>query len=90
MTDQEHTQTIRQRLEEAKAELKEQDRAIEDLDDLIGRDDRYAKVEPGQMRAAEAAFDKAMDEAPELPPIRAAVPTVPREELRIPSFALFA
>ncbi|MFT5357469.1 MAG: hypothetical protein ACI9KE_004706 [Polyangiales bacterium] len=86
MTDQEHTNSLRARLDEAKAELKEQDQVLEDLEALMGRE-AHGRVVPGQMRAAEAAFDKALGEAPELAPIR---PALPREELRIPSFALFA
>lgn len=86
MTDQEHTRSLRARLEEAKAEREEQDHALEDLEARMGRE-AHGRVEPGQMRAAEAAFDKALGEAPELTAIR---PALPREELRIPSFALFA
>lgn len=86
MTDQEQTKSLRQRLEAAKAERKAQDEALEDLNALLGRD-AHAKVEPGQMRAAEAAFEKALSDLPEPAPIR---PAVPREELHIPSFALFA
>lgn len=89
MTDQEHTLSLRKRLEEAKLELKSQDGILEELEALAGRE-AHGAVAPGQMRAAEAAFDKAaacIGDAPEPAPIR---PALPLEELRIPSFALFA
>lgn len=89
MTDQEHTLSLRKRLEEAKLELKAQDSILEDLEALIGRD-AHGAVGPAQMRAAEAAFDKAFDDAVEDAPEPAPVPSVlPKEELLIPSFALF-
>ncbi len=89
MTDKEHTLSLRKRLEEAKLELKAQDSILEDLEALIGRN-AHGAVAPAQMRAAEAAFDKAIDEAVDGAPAPAALrPAASREELLIPSFALF-
>ncbi|MFK8000144.1 MAG: hypothetical protein AB8H86_11150 [Polyangiales bacterium] len=88
MTDQEHTLSLRKRLEETKLELKAQDSILEDLEALIGRK-AHGTVAPAQMRAAEAAFDKAIDEAVDGAPPAALRTAASREELLIPSFALF-